>query len=89
MALHRSGTADVRISLAGWLSARLGAPKGWFYQPRPCLMGLHPSLAINADLPARRLKAMRRALARSAIEPRVAAQLHQHLTQIADAMAAR
>ncbi len=79
----------MRISLAGWLSAWLGGPKDWCDQLRPCLMGLHPSLAINADLSARRLKAMRRALEPSAIEPLFAAQLHQHLTQIADAMAAR
>lgn len=87
MALHGSGTADVRASLAGWLSAWLGGPRDWFEQPHPCLMGLHLSLPITADLSAQWLQAMRRALERGAIEPWLAA--HQHLAKIAEAMATR
>ncbi|GLS30853.1 globin [Mesorhizobium albiziae] len=87
-ALHRSGSADLRISLAGWLS-RLGGSKGWFDQPRPCSAKLHPSLPVYAHFPAQRLQAMRCALKGSAIDPRLAAHLQQHLTKMADAMAAR
>ncbi|WP_425492305.1 hypothetical protein [Mesorhizobium sangaii] len=88
-ALHRSGTDGVRISLAGWPSAWLGGPKDWCDQLRPCLIRLHPSLPIYADVHAQWFEAMRRALEPSAIGPWFAARLHQHLTQITDAMAAR
>ncbi|RNJ42664.1 hypothetical protein [Mesorhizobium japonicum] len=89
MALHRSGTADMRISLAGWLSAWLGGPKDWCNQLRPCLIRLHPSLPIYADVHAQWPEATRRAPEPSAIGPQFVAQLRQYLTQIADAMAAR
>lgn len=79
----------MRISLAGWLSAWLGGPKDWCDHLRPCLIRPHPSLPIYADVHVQWLEAMRRALEPSAIGPRFAAQLDQHLTQIADAMAAR
>ncbi|MBM2715573.1 substrate-binding domain-containing protein [Mesorhizobium caraganae] len=67
----------------------LGGPKDWCDQLRPCFIRLHPSLPIYADVHAQWLEATRRALEPRAIGPQFAAQLHQHLTQIADAMAAR
>lgn len=79
-------TAAVRIPLASWLSAWLSAHKGWFCRLRSWL---HHSLRIYALSFAQRLKVMRRTLVAGAIGPRLVAQLDQHLTQIADAMAAR
>ncbi|RUU04049.1 hypothetical protein EOD23_17270 [Mesorhizobium sp. USDA-HM6] len=83
---HHQRSAGMRIPLACWLSAWLGADKGWSYRLRSWL---HPSLRIYADSCAQRLEAMRRTLVAGAIGPRLAAQLSQHFTPIADAMAAR
>lgn len=76
-------TAVVRIPLAGWQSAWLG-PRS--YRLR---CWLHPSLPIYAHSCVQWLEAMQRTLAARATGPRIAAQRNQHLTQIADAMAAR
>ena len=79
-------TAGVRIPPAGWLSAWLGADKGWSYRPRSWL---NSSMRTYSHSCAQGLEAIRRTLAAGAIAPRLPAQLNQHLTQIADAMAAR
>ncbi|CDX53812.1 conserved hypothetical protein [Mesorhizobium plurifarium] len=83
---HLQQTARVRIPLVGGLSAWLGAQKGWSCRLRPWL---HPSLRIMRALCVQWLEAMRGTRAARAIGARIAAQRNQHLTPIADAMAAR
>ncbi|WP_201413846.1 hypothetical protein [Mesorhizobium sp. J8] len=83
---HRQRTAGMRSPLACWLAGRIGADKGSPYRLRS---RLHPSLRISADFHAQRLEAIRRVLVARVIAPRLVAQFNQHLTQMADAMAAR
>ncbi|ANT54344.1 hypothetical protein MEA186_24407 [Mesorhizobium amorphae CCNWGS0123] len=60
-----------------WLGAH--QPRSW----------LHRSLPIYAHFSAQWPEGMRLALERRSVDPRLAAQLQQHPTQISDAMAAR
>ncbi|CAH2398221.1 hypothetical protein [Mesorhizobium escarrei] len=83
---RRSKTADVTISLAGWVCAWLRGRERWSDHPHTSLRRFPASLLIHADFPALRLEAIRRALERSA---RQEAELNQRLTRIAAAMAAR
>lgn len=77
-AIHAPDLAPMRRSLAGFLTGWLGGPRDWFAErPGVCMMSLHRSMPIDADLARQWTDAMGRALDQAGVEPEMAQALRE------------
>ena len=89
-AMHGSDLAPMRRSLAGWLAAWAGGPRDWFAaRPGVCMMSLHRSMPIDAELARQWTDAMGRALDQVGVEPEMAEALREVFGRMSENMTTR
>jgi hemoglobin len=77
-AIHAPDLTPMRASLAGFLTGWLGGPRDWFAaRPGVCMMSLHRSMPIDAELAGQWTDAMGRALDQVGVEPEMADALRE------------
>jgi len=77
-AIHAPDLTPMRASLAGFLTGWLGGPRDWFAaRPGVCMMSLHRSMPIDAELARQWTDAMGRALAQAGVEAEMAEALRE------------
>lgn len=89
-AIHAPDLAPMRASLAGFLTGWLGGPRDWFAErPGVCMMSLHRSMPIDAELSRQWTDAMGRALDQVGVEPEMAQALREVFTRMSANMTTR
>lgn len=89
-AIHAPDLAPMRASLAGFLTGWLGGPRDWFAErPGVCMMSLHRSMPIDAELSRQWTDAMGRALDQVGVEPEMAQALREVFARMSANMTTR
>jgi len=89
-AIHAPDLAPMRVSLAGFLTGWLGGPRDWFAErPGVCMMSLHRSMPIDADLARQWTDAMGRALDQAKVEAEMADALREVFGRMSTNMTTR
>lgn len=87
-AIHAADLTPMRASLAGFITGWLGGPRDWFVQrPGVCMMSLHRSMPIDAELSRQWVEAMTRAMAQTGIDPEMAEALREAFGRMSANMA--
>lgn len=77
-AIHAPDLTPMRASLAGFLTGWLGGPRDWFAaRPGVCMMSLHRSMPIDAELARQWTDAIGRALDQVGVEAEMAEALRE------------
>lgn len=89
-AIHAPNLTPMRASLAGFLTGWLGGPRDWFAaRPGVCMMSLHRSMPIDAELARQWTDAMGRALDQVGVEPDMAEALREVFGRMSGNMTTR
>jgi len=87
-AIHAQDLTPMRASLGGFITGWLGGPRDWFVQrPGVCMMSLHRSMPIDAELGRQWVEAMTRAMAQTGIDPEMAEALREAFGRMSANMA--
>ncbi|PZR32018.1 group II truncated hemoglobin [Caulobacter segnis] len=89
-AIHAPDLTPMRASLAGFLTGWLGGPRDWFAaRPGVCMMSLHRSMPIDAELARQWTDAMGRALDQVGVEAEMADALREVFGRMSGNMTTR